>query len=219
MAHLQSDIFRMALPDQCRIMSNGLINAKETASAQFITPFGFNSAKIDMGIEKVNTVQSLNSQQQVEFGEQLTATATFNKLKAEADKKLGATWKIAKMTLTDNGVKKTLGIHKSKSSTNNGWIRQFEQFYRNITPAVVEELSEYGYTNEKVAEESKLLSDVIEAHKVQDDETGEAQMATVHRDEALDDLHSWMRKFYKISKIALSDEPALLEKIGIIHRN
>ncbi len=219
MAHLQTEIFRMSLPDQCRIMENGLINAKDNDIAEYLTVFGFDSAKIDKGISKVQMVRSLHSQQQIEFGEQLTATATFNELKAKADKKLGSTWKIAKMAISDHGVKKTLGIHKSKSSTNNGWIKQFEQFYRNITPSIVENLSEYGYNNDKIDAEIAMLNEVVEAHKVQDDETGEAQMATVHRDEATDNLHSWMRKFYKISKIALSDEPSLLEKIGIIHRN
>ncbi len=219
MAHLQTDIFRMSIPDQCRVMENGLTNAKGSDIAEYLSVFGFDTVRIDTGIFKVQTVKSLNARQQIEFGEQLTATAAFNEQKAIANKKLGATWKIAKMSITDHGVRKMLGIHRSKSSTNNGFIQQFDQFYRNITPAIVGILSEYGYSAEKLNSEKTLLDLVVAAHKIQDDETGEAQMATVHRDEAVDDLHEWMRKFYKVAKIALADEPSLLEKIGIIHRN
>ncbi|MEM0941615.1 MAG: hypothetical protein AAF600_19240 [Bacteroidota bacterium] len=48
---------------------------------------------------------------------------------------------------------------------------------------------------------------------------GEAQQFTVTRDEALDHLDEWMAEFKELAKIALEDQPQLLEVLGILQRN
>ncbi|MEO6831870.1 MAG: hypothetical protein ABI169_06695 [Chitinophagaceae bacterium] len=49
----------------------------------------------------------------------------------------------------------------------------------------------------------------------QQKETGEAQQATVARDNAYDALHEWMSDFYKTAKVALRKYPQMMEKLGI----
>ncbi len=208
----------MSLEDQLRLMENGLLNSKEGEISEHLSHFGFIPTKIDIGLEKVRTTRDLHSRQQQEHGEQISSTALFNKLKKSAEKRLGTTWKIAKIAVSDSGVKRTLGINHARKFSNNGFLQQFDTLYRNITPGVIKDLAEYGYSAAKIKEECEIFEEVVRAHKKKDDETGEAQMATIHRDESVDDLHHWMRKYYKVSKLALADHPQLLERIGIRYR-
>lgn len=46
-------------------------------------------------------------------------------------------------------------------------------------------------------------------------EMGESQEATKAKDKAIADLEWWMRDFYAVARIAMEDEPQLLEALGI----
>lgn len=46
-------------------------------------------------------------------------------------------------------------------------------------------------------------------------ERGESENATKLKNEAMNEMDQWMRKFYKVAKIALEDSPQLLESLGM----
>ncbi|WP_439182311.1 hypothetical protein [Carboxylicivirga taeanensis] len=45
-------------------------------------------------------------------------------------------------------------------------------------------------------------------------EVGESEAATKAKDEALGKLDRWMSEFYAVARIALEDQPQLLEALG-----
>jgi hypothetical protein len=52
----------------------------------------------------------------------------------------------------------------------------------------------------------------------QEKEKGEAQAATQTRDQALDALQEWLSDYLAIAKVALEDNPQLLEALGVLQR-
>ena len=50
-------------------------------------------------------------------------------------------------------------------------------------------------------------------------EVGESQEATKTKDKALAELEEWMSDFYAVAKIAMEDQPQLLETLGLLVRS
>ena len=50
-------------------------------------------------------------------------------------------------------------------------------------------------------------------------EVGESQEATKKKDKALAELEDWMSDFHLVAKIAMEDQPQLLESLGVLVRS
>jgi hypothetical protein len=50
-------------------------------------------------------------------------------------------------------------------------------------------------------------------------EIGESQEATRGKDKALAELEEWMSDFYAVARIAMEDQPQLLESLGLLVRS
>lgn len=50
-------------------------------------------------------------------------------------------------------------------------------------------------------------------------EVGESQDATKAKDSAFEKIDLWMMDFYAVAKIAMEDQPQLLESLGILVRS
>ena len=81
---------------------------------------------------------------------------------------------------------------------------------------VIEKMSAFGITQEKLEAGKSLVEQTETAKASQEKEKGEAQQATLDRDNAVDALDEWMGDFIAIARIALEEKPQLLEKLGIV---
>lgn len=102
----------------------------------------------------------------------------------------------------------------------SGWLEQAQVFYANITndDAMINALTEYGYTAAKLKDEFDFLNQVIAKNDNQKRETGEAQAATQARDKKLDELAKWVSDLRAVAKVALAEDLQQLEKLGILAR-
>lgn len=219
MTHEVNEIFRLPLDEQFRVFDHSLTSSQKEEVAGYLNTYLYNKERIDIGIEMNRRARDLHYDQIKTYGKQLSATEKLHALKTSVQKRVKKTWKVAQIAIEDLGIRKTLGIHQPMRRSLQDWAKQFDRFYRNITSEAREMLGEYGYNDEKLKEEHEQVLSVIKAHKKQIDIAGEAQRATIERDEEIYKLHRWMRRFYKISKLSLADAPENLELLGIRHKN
>src|SRR5690606_22569545 len=76
-----------------------------------------------------------------------------------------------------------------------------------------------GYTAEHLAEERAKIVAYQQAANEYRHAIGAAQLATQHRDAALDAMNRWTDQYLRIARAVLKDEGQLLEKIGLMVRN
>ena len=84
---------------------------------------------------------------------------------------------------------------------------------------LISEMGKFGYTVEKLKAENELVSEASRKSQSQQKETGEAQLATQDRDLKVKELDKRLSDFRAVAKIAFSDKPQQLEKIGILARS
>lgn len=80
-------------------------------------------------------------------------------------------------------------------------------------------LSKYNVTPESLLEGQKLVAELEASRASYLKEKGESQNTTDLKDEAFRKLNSWMSDFKSIARIALEDQPQLLEALGIFVRS
>ena len=79
-------------------------------------------------------------------------------------------------------------------------------------------LKEFGVTEQKLKAGLAEVKALEAANLAQEKEKGEAQAATQKRDAAMDELQDWLSDYLGIAKIALEENPQLLEGLGILQR-
>ena len=184
--------------------------------------FGYDETRLNDGQSLYTTAVDKVQKQKKEYGEQYAATDALNSSMESANLEYMRHVKIARIAFKDNrAVFQALGLNGDRKRSVSGWLSQVKQFYANAQAdtAVQEGLNRFGITLEKLQAASQLVNQVETAYAVQNKEMGEAQQATLDRDNALDSLDEWLSDFFAIARIALEDRPQLLEKIGLLVRS
>jgi hypothetical protein len=197
-----------------------LENASTGAEIQtYMAEYGYNAEKISEGKSLYNTAQDLHNKQKAEYGDQYTATDARDKKLEEAEADYIDFVKIARISLRgDRGSYLKLNLDGIRKKSFSGRLSQAKIFYVNALAdaGILAKLSKFSVTKEKLEAGKKLIDETEAANAMQKKESGEAQQATLDRDEEMDKLDEWMGDFKVIARIALKDKPQLLEKLGIV---
>lgn len=199
-------------------INNSLKNNKlQTHFAEY----GYTVEKISTGKTLLTELVDLNIAHAKEWGEKEQATSIRDTKREQANKTYMRHLKIARIAFNNQpGVWQALALGGDRKDSFSGWMTQVKQFYTNLktNQSWLEAMAGYGITPEKLDEAQLLLNNTEQAQNQQKTEMGEAQEATRLRDKAADTLQEWYSDFIAIARIALEDEPQLLEMLGIVKK-
>jgi len=187
-----------------------------------VSAFGFDAEKLNEGLTLLNEADAAQKDQNIQYAEQFEATQRANSLKEEFDKTYGMHRDIARAMFQDEtGYWEMLHLTGRRRNGKSEWLRKARDFYSNIkdNEALINRMSPMGFTTEYLDSRLAELDEIEEAMRQQVRETGEAQQATVDRDEKLDELQDWVNVYKSVAKLALMDKPQLLEKLGLLVRS
>ncbi len=206
--------------NRARVSINNALSTPQIQ--QYLKEYGYTPEKIQTGKTLYETALAAQQKQRQEYGEQISATEALNRLWEEAQTSYMRCVKIARIAFKNNpGIATQLAINGTRKRNFSGWLLQAKQFYINAlgNPEILKGLAEYGITKAKLQGCQKQMEIVETANLTQEKEKGEAQNATKIRDRAMDELNEWSSDFIAIARIALEEEPQLLESLGILERS
>ncbi|CEN40499.1 hypothetical protein [Capnocytophaga cynodegmi] len=187
-----------------------------------LAEYGYDDQEIAKGKALYDDAAQKLDLNKTESAEEKMAYDAFSKKFEELKKTYTTDRKKAKIIFKDEDTVLTVLVIKGIMSVRiNGLLEDIDTFYKQLqakeelrTP-----LKRLKITDEHIAEQLKALTEVRQAYLQYTNEKGESQQATKNKDAAFAELEKWVREFYSIAKIALEDQPQLLESLGKFMRN
>jgi hypothetical protein len=181
--------------------------------------FGYNKAKLNEGKALYEDANGKQNKQKQEYGDQYEASDALDSAMSAANVVYMRHVKIARIALRgQRGSAQALDLDGRRKQTYSGWIGQASVFYANAQAdtSVKTALAEFGITKQALTDGLAAIKDIEAKLAAQLKEKGEAQDATKVRDDAFENLQDWISDFVAISRIALENDPQLLEILGIV---
>ena len=197
-------------------INNALNNAPVREA---LAVFGYNEEKLRAGLALYNAARAKYTQQIDEYGDKAAASAAMTQARNGLNKVYSAHLKVARVTLKNNaGAFGDLKLSGQRKRVHVAWLEQTHVFYEQALAKEADktELLKFGITETKLNEGMALVTAAETAYANYVKETGEAQVATQARDEAIDALEEWMSDFVAILRVAFEDDPQKLEILGIV---
>ncbi|MCP4429147.1 MAG: hypothetical protein GY803_32070 [Chloroflexi bacterium] len=211
---------RLTIDSRLQLARLGIENGQSVPEiAAALAVYGFDAAKMQIGADLLTAAVDLHAVQKQEYSEQYAATSALNEARAAADKVYSTHRKLAKLALRDEPeAQKALLLHERKKGALDPWLGQAGIFYKNAlgNQEALTALGRYNITTELLTAAQAAVVQVAHLNAAQEQERSEAQRATQERDAALDALHEWYSEFRALARIALADDPQLLEALGIV---
>ena len=181
-----------------------------------LAKYSYDRAKLLTGQAFLDKVVTLQSTKDDTFGAQKDATDAiahrWNALKPRFTEHR----QLARMAFKkQRGVLTQLKVDTRLKTSFSGWMAQATAFYSKIGQHS-KGIGRYGVTPEVLQETHTHLAELLALYDQQSQRKAEAQNTTEQRNRTMKELDAWMSEFYQIAKIALKDEPQLLEMLGVV---
>jgi hypothetical protein len=193
------------------------INHGEIASA--LSKYFYDQPKMLEGKAIYDNVINLWKQNKTEHNEENVSYGEFDKQLSELAISYGSHRNNSKKFLRNDSMSKSrLKIDGSLPEAYLPYIEQCEEYYDelNSDPSLLAKLAPILITDIEVTEGIAQIDRVKQARKSYLTEKGEAENATIIKDNAMAELDAWMDDFMVIADIALEEKPQLKEIFGLV---
>lgn len=108
-----------------------------------------------------------------------------------------------------------LGLKGKRMQRMDKWLKQCQRFYYHAG-AYVALFEKYNIPSSEIEEMQTLLEQVHQIYAKQKAAQSQAQVLTQKKMEVGAALEKWYRKFIKVARIALEEQPQQLEALGVV---
>jgi len=205
--------------EQYRVTFENTALQPEIAST--MAEYGYDDAKVAEGKVLYETTRVEFDANQTESDEAAAAYAVFAAKKDQLGAIYSSHRKKAKVVFRDDPTTADrLEISDTMPVAYVKWLEAVRKFYTtSIADAEIQKkLSRLKLTIDDLNAAKAMIPEVEALRAAYLKEKGESQNATAVKDTAFAELDSWMSEFYAVAKIAMEDQPQLLETLGLIVR-
>ena len=186
---------------------------------QRLNEYGYTTERLQQGQAKFIEVDGMVNTQKLEYNEQYEASNKFYFEWKLAKKFFMRTLKFARIAFEGNTkILNDMRANKSRSKRYDVWRVDARAMYDTLLgdDSLINVMLEFGYSIEKLTAEYEDIKKLDTYYNNFMSEKGEAQNSTLIRDEKLQELLVWRGRLVKVARLALADQPQLLEILGIV---
>jgi len=201
--------------EQYRVSFENVENQLEIAT--IMAEFGYDETLIAEGKSLFTKTQNAYNNNKTEDDETSEAYNNFTTKKEELSIVYMLHRKKGKVVFRkDASTLNNLGLTGSLPRIYVKWLETVKKFYSTAigNTKIETELARLKVTPTELQDTVALIAELESARAEYLKEKGESQDATKLKDAAFVELDDWMREFYAVAKIALEDNPQLLESLG-----
>lgn len=203
--------------------STALVNVENQPQINAaMAELGYDAAVIAVGKRLLEAANLAVMTNYTETNEALQAYDAFAGVKNELDKEYTLLRKKARVVFSKEPlVLGYLAVSGEKAAAYNNWLGDIRKFCTGLLAdaALLDKMARLKVDKAQLEATLRKCARLDELRAAWLREKGESQNATVMKDEALMRLDDWMREFYAVSRIALDENPQLLEAIGLFVRS
>ena len=203
--------------EQYRVSLENVENQSEIAG--IMSEFGYDSEKIAEGKSLLSETRNSYDLNKTEDDETSEAYNDFSKKKQQLADTYSLHRKKAKVVFRNDSVTADkLEITGTLPQAYIKWLETVKKFYSLALADsdIQTKLSRLKITLDDLSAANALIPEVEATRAAYLKEKGESQDATTIKDAAFAKLDDWMSEFYAVARIALEDNPQLLEALGLI---
>ena len=180
-----------------------------------LATYNYDRKQLMVGKALSEEVFLLHSVQQDKYGQQYEQSDAVKAQFTEVQDRYRQHVKRARLAFEDNrGIRQQLQLNGKRKTDTLGQLDQIYAFYSKVE-GFLAGITQYNVTAEELAQTKAMVEALYAGRQQQLQNQGEAQDATQKRDEKRRQLKTWMAQFRKAARLALHDEPQLLEVLGI----
>lgn len=180
---------------------------------------GYTPEVIGKGLSMVQDTEKLNDRQKKEYGDQYAAQDAFMQGWKNSYDQYMITLRLSRIALKGNrDAEASMRLTGPRIRTFHNWVgKQARPFYQNAVndDEIMDALRRFLIDKRRLKIEWQSIEQAQSLLGQRDDETGEAQAATLARDKKMDEVDAWIGDFREVARVAFKDNPQWLERIGI----
>lgn len=199
-----------------------IFNSKHPEIAPKLEKYGIDSTHQAGGENLYNEVLALMEKQNLEKQEERLAYDKATVLRNQCKKQFKANHRLIGLaSRKDADLQNRIKVNVTRATKIEPWIQQTIEFYTLVLNEtdLLSIVLRYGITADTLSSDLNDLKTLKELRNEASAEKGQAQEATRLRDEKMDELDDYCFELETIARIALADEPQLLEILGILVRS
>jgi len=183
-----------------------------------VSEYGFDTERLQRSMQIHEEAFQATETQEGAVGDKEDHTAKTNKARMAAWDLYQSLAKVARAIFLRQPANLTkLELQGRMPRTTHGFLKRAYTLFDNALamPELQAALLEYGYDEARLTEQRAIIAAYEEADHLQEAAKGTSQQATVVQNRALARLRDEYAQFRKIARVALRENPQLLEKLGI----
>ena len=206
--------------EKFRVTFANLVNQKTIATT--MAEYGYTPEETSIGKQLFESaINAINFNKQ-EGNETIASRANFDSRLLWLTDTYASHRRKAKVIFRKDPVTlKQLGLWGRYSHAYVKLVALMKTFYNGIlsNPDHIAKLAAYKISEDEIKNCITEISALETSRQLYLNEVGESQEATKLKDKAMSELVEWMDDLYSVAKIAMEDQPQLLESIGVFVRS